>query len=168
MGGWVEINERVEGWSPSDEQGEKRGGNRGKRTSRMEHRGPAPRVDAHISPCDVEGPHRMHGMHAAAQPARTEDVHEQVGERECNSGGLLHASKTPEYPLAIVLLHSHAALGRQVRQRVHTRVLAVICARPSCEPQHEWLRVQWPTLWRTGLSGTFLQARLELSRLVTG
>ena len=76
-------------------------------------------------------------MHAAAQPVRAEDVHQQVGDGERDRGGLLHARDAPERPLAVELLHPHAALQRQVRQRVHAGVLAVVRARPAREPQRE-------------------------------
>jgi hypothetical protein len=142
---------------PPDRQGEKREGvwkGEGERTARVKDRGPNPRVDAHIGPCEVEWPHRVRRVYAAAQPVRTEDVHEQVGKRERDCGGLLHTRETPKGPLAIVLLHPHTALRREVGQGVHAGVLAVICARPSCQPQREWLSVQpRPVLGCTGLTG---------------
>lgn len=76
-------------------------------------------------------------MHAAAEPVRAEDVHEQVGNGERDRRGLLHARVPPERPLAVVLLHPHPALLRQVRERVHARVLAVVRARPAREPKRE-------------------------------
>ena len=78
----------------------------------MEHRGPDPRVDADVGPCDVERPHWVCGLHAAAEPVRSEDVHEQVGERERDRSRLLHARKPPERPLAVVLLRADTALRR--------------------------------------------------------
>ena len=106
----------------------------------MEHRGPDPRVDVHVGPSEEERSHRMRGMHAAAQPVRTEDVHEQVGKGERDRSGLLHAGETPKRPLAVKLLHPpRPALLREVGQRVHARILAVVTARPACEPQREGL-----------------------------
>ena len=107
------------------------------RTTGVKHGRPDPRVDAHVGPRTIKGPHRVRGMHAAAEPVRAEDVHEQVGDGERDRGGLLHAREPPERPLAVVLLHPHPALLRQVRQRVHARVLAVVRARPAREPERE-------------------------------
>jgi hypothetical protein len=122
------------------EGGRKRGGR--KRTAGVEDRGPNPRIDAHVGPSEVERPHRVRRMYAAAQPVRAEDVHEQVDKRERDCGGLLHTRETPKGPLAVVLLHPDTALRSEVGQGVHTGILAVICARPSCEPQGEWLSLQ--------------------------
>jgi len=82
-------------------------------------------------------------VHATAQPIKTEDVHEQIGDGERDRRRLLHTRETPERPLAIVLLHPHAALHCQVGEHVHACVLAIVRARPSREPQRErkWLLV---------------------------
>ena len=112
-----------------------------KRTTGVKHGGPYPRVDAHVGPGEIEGPHRVRGVHAATQPVRTEDVHEQVGDGERDRGGLLHAREPPERPLAVELLHAHAALERQVRHRVRARVLALVRARPTRQAQRERVRV---------------------------
>ncbi len=111
---------------------------------------PNPRVDAQVGPSDVEGLHRVRRMNAAVQPIQTEDVHEQIGEGERDRRGLLHTRVTPEWPLAIVLLHPHTALQRQVGQRVHACVLAVIRARPSREPQGEGRRMLLLRMHRAG------------------
>ena len=140
----------------------KRGKGRSKRTTSVKHGRPYPRVDAHVRPGEIEGPHRMRGMHAAAQPVRTEYVHEQVGDRERDRRGLLHPRQTPERPLAVELLHPHAALRRQVRHRVRARVLALVRARPTCEAQRERVRVAAPIRRRAGVSRAFCEATLEL------
>jgi hypothetical protein len=36
------------------------------RTARVEDRGPNPRVDAHVGPSEVEGPHRVRRVYTAA------------------------------------------------------------------------------------------------------
>jgi hypothetical protein len=113
----------------------------GIRTTRVKHGGPDPRVDAQVGPCEIEGLHRVRGMHTAAQPIQTEDMHEQIGDGEHDRRGLLHTGETPEWPLAIILLHLHATLQRKVGEHVHARVLAVIRARPSREPQRESKRL---------------------------
>ena len=116
----------------------RKGGGKGrskKRTTSVKHGRPCPRVDAHVGPGEIEGPHRVRGMHAAAQPVRTEYVHEQVGEGERDRRGFLHARQTPERPLAVELFHPHAALRRQVRHRMSARVLALVRARPMRESQ---------------------------------
>lgn len=113
----------------------------GIRTTRVKHGGPDPRVDAQVGPSEIERLHRVRGMHAAAQPIQTEDMHEQIGEGEHDRRGLLHTGETPEWPLAIILLHPHATLQRKVGEHVHTCVLAVIRARPSREPQCERKRL---------------------------
>jgi hypothetical protein len=113
----------------------------GIRTTRVKHGGPDPRVDAQVGPSEIERLHRVRGMHAAAQPIQTEDVHEQIGEGEHDRRGLLHTGETPEWPLAIILLHLHAALQRKVGEHVHACILAVIRARPSREPQCERKRL---------------------------
>ena len=80
-------------------------------------------------------------------------MHKQIGDGEHDRRGLLHARVTPEWPLAIILLHPHAALQRQVGKRVHASVLAVIRARPSREPQCERKRLLMmimPLLLRVG------------------
>jgi len=104
------------------------------RTTSVKNGGPGPRVDAHVGPGDVEGSHGMCGVHAAAQPVHAENVHKQVDDGEHDRGGLLYACDAPEGPFAVVLLHPHAALHRQVRQRVHASVFAVVRARPTREP----------------------------------
>ena len=109
------------------------------RTTSVKHGGPDPRVDAQVGPGEIEGFHWVRGMHAAAQPVQTEDMHEQIGDGEHDRRGLLHTGETPERPLAIILLHAHAALQRKVGEHVHACVLAVIRARPSREPQCEGL-----------------------------
>lgn len=89
----------------------------------------------------------MRGMHAATQPVGTEDMHEQVDDREGDRGGFLHAREPPERPLAVGLLHAHAALERQVRHRMRARVLlALIRARPTRQVQHERAQVALPPL----------------------
>jgi len=107
-------------------------------------------------------------MHATAQPVRTEYVHEQVGEGERDRGGLLHARETPERPLAVELFHPHAALRRQVRHRVHARVLALVRARPPRESQRERGRVRVPAVGRAVISRAFSEAPLEPVRAVAG
>ena len=107
------------------------------RTTGVEYGGPDPGVDAQVGPGEVEGSHRMGGMHAATQPVRAENVHQQVGERERDGRGLLHARQTPERPLPVVLLHGHPALHREVGERVHARVLALVRAGPAREAQRE-------------------------------
>ena len=112
-------------------------------------------------------------MHAAAQPVRTEYVHEQVGEGERDRGGLLHARETPERPLAVELFHPEAALHRQVRHRVRARVFALVGARPSRESQRERWRVPVTAVLvvivgRAAVPRTFSEAPLELGRAVAG
>lgn len=115
--GWIEMNAKTKPKNTwSDRQGEKRT-RKGEeenwtRTSRVEHRGPDPRVDAHVGPCEIKRPHRVSGVHAAAQPVHAEDMNEQIAERERDGSGLLHARDAPEWPLAVVLLHLHTALRR--------------------------------------------------------
>ncbi len=82
-------------------------------------------------------------------------MHEQVRKRERDRRGLLHAREAPERPLSVELLYGHAALQRQVRQRVHARVLALVRARPARKPQRERLRLllllgaqRWWWWWR--------------------
>lgn len=132
--------EGVIGWQDvwNMEHGGTKGGGKGrskKRTTSVKHGRPCPRVDAHVGPGEIEGPHRVRGMHAAAQPVRTEYVHKQVGNGERDRRGLLHARQTPERPLAVELFHPHAALRRQVRHRMSARVLALVRARPMRESQ---------------------------------
>ena len=116
------------------------GGEQNIRTAGVKHGGPEPCVDAQVGPGEIEGPHWVRGVHAAAQPVQTKDVHEQVRDGERDGRGLLHARPAPERPLAVELLHAHAALQRQVRHRVHAAVLAVVRARPARQPQREGQR----------------------------
>ncbi len=134
----------------------------------MEHRGPNPRVDADVRPCDVERSHRVRGVHAAAEPVRSENVYEQVGEGERYRSRFLHAREPPERPFAVVLLRPHTALRRHVRQRVHADILAVVHARPEREAQREGLRVHRVTVGGTGLPCALLKTPLEFVGAITG
>jgi len=155
------------------------GGGEGIRTTGVKHSGPDPRVDAQVGPSEIKGLHWVRGMHAAAQPIQTEDMHEQIGDGEHDRRGLLHTGETPERPLSIILLHPHATLQRQVGEHVHTCVFAVVRARPSREPQCErkrLLRVHRAggttaaavVRGCTGLPNTFVDASLEGVRAITG
>jgi hypothetical protein len=139
-----------------------------RRTTRMEHRGPDPRVDADVCPCDIERTHWVRGVHAAAEPVDSEDVYEQVRERERDRSRLLHSRESPERPFAVVLLCADSALRCEIRQRVHAHVLAVICARPERETKCERLSAQWASVGSTGLPCALLETSLKFIRTITG
>ena len=103
----------------------------------MEYRGPDPRVDADVCPCDVERTHRVRRVHAAAEPVGSEDVYEQVCERERDRSRLLHAREPPKRPFTVVLLCADSALRCEIRQRVHAYVFAVVRARPERDAKCE-------------------------------
>ena len=126
----------------------------GIRTTGVKHGGPDPCIDAQVGPSEIEGLHRVCGMHAAAHPIQTEDMHEQIGDGEHDRRGLLHTGETPERPFAIILFHPHTTLQRKVGEHVHACVFAVIRARPSREPQCEWQRRLQLQLLRLHRAGT--------------
>lgn len=110
----------------------------------------------------------MRGVHAAAEPVDSEDVHEQVRERERDRSRLLHARETPERPFAVVLLCADTALRCEIRQRVHADVLAVVCARPERETECERQSAQWASVGSTGLPCALLETSLKLIGTITG
>ena len=115
----------------------------------MEHRGPHPRVDADVCPCDVERTHRVGGVHAAAEPVGSEDVYEEVCERERDRSRLLHTREPPKRPFTIVLLCADTALRCEIRHRVHADVFAVVRARPERDAKCERQSAQWPAVGST-------------------
>lgn len=60
---------------------------------------------------------------------------QHVQERESDRRGLLYACKTPERPLAVVLVNSVPIRYSHIGYQVHALVLAVIGARPACEAE---------------------------------
>jgi hypothetical protein len=138
------------------------------RTTSMEHRGPNPRVDADVCPCDVERTHRVRGVHAAAEPVESEDVYEQVRERERDRSRLLHTRVSPERPFAVELLRADTALRCEIRQRVHADIFAVVCARPERETKRERQSAQWASIGSAGLPGALLETSLKFIGTITG